>query len=201
MISQLGGSDMKRHISYISIVFLLVSNVMFIHSANAEKIGASCKKVNAKSWSGNTPITCKKNSKGKLVWTKFGSSSTPEVSYSLAVTLRELNETGPTYDPDALAICNNRGYRFPDITKTSSLEVRDANGKIMAVSLLGEATVSDALVLGSGYHSPDDCVFNFVIKLKKSDFYQFKLGDRLDQTLTFDYLVSKNWKMTLTIGI
>ena len=75
MISQLGGSDMKRHISYISIVFLLVSNVMFIHSANAEKIGASCKKVNAKSWSGNTPITCKKNSKGKLVWTKFDSSS------------------------------------------------------------------------------------------------------------------------------
>jgi hypothetical protein len=173
---------------------------MFIHSANAEKIGATCKKVNAKSWSGNTPITCKKNSKGKLVWTKFGSSSTPKVSYSLAVTLRELNETGPTYDPDALQICNNRGYRFPDITKTSSLEVRDANGKIMAVSLLGEATVSDALVVGSGYHSPDDCIFNFVIKLEKSDFYQFKLGDRLDQTLTFDYLVSKNWKMTLTIG-
>jgi hypothetical protein len=193
---------MKRHISYILIIFLLASNVTFIHSANAAKIGATCKKVNAKSWSGNTPIVCKKNSKGKLVWTKFGSSSTSEVSYSLAVTLRELNETRPTYDPDALRICNNSGYRFPDITKTSSLEVRDANGKILAVSLLGEATVSDGLVYYSGMADhPSDCIFEFVITLKKSDFYQFKLGSRLDQTLTFDYLVSKNWKLNLTIGV
>jgi hypothetical protein len=62
---------MKRYISYILIIFLLASNVTFIRSANAAKIGVTCNKVNAKSWSGNTPIICKKNSKGKLVWTKF----------------------------------------------------------------------------------------------------------------------------------
>ena len=41
----------------------------------AAKVGSSCSKVNSKSWDGETPIVCKKNTKGKLVWTLFSSNS------------------------------------------------------------------------------------------------------------------------------
>lgn len=204
MISQLGGSDMKRHISYLLIIFLLVSNVTFMHSANAEKIGATCKKLNGKSWSGNTPIVCKKNSKGKLVWTKFSPSPAPEVSYTLAITIEEVWETSAS-SSSAVSICNDYGYRFPDINKQSVIEIRDGNGKVLATSFLGDATVLDDGTYPRNrsmdwYFHTSNCVFNPVLKLKKSDFYQIRLSDRLDTVFSFEYLVSKNWQIKLWLG-
>jgi hypothetical protein len=59
---------------------LLVTGGLFFSqtpSSVAAKTGSSCKKLNATSRDGNNPLVCKKNSKGKLVWTAKNSDSKP----------------------------------------------------------------------------------------------------------------------------
>jgi hypothetical protein len=64
----------KYFIAFIILGFFLT----FLGSAQASaaKLGSPCKKINAKSWSGNTPIVCLKIS-GKLKWQKFTDKSAP----------------------------------------------------------------------------------------------------------------------------
>lgn len=64
---------MRRIASVLTIVAL--TSFGFAPISFAAKTGSSCNKSNAKAWDGEKPIVCQKNSKGKLVWTAFGSNS------------------------------------------------------------------------------------------------------------------------------
>ena len=64
---------MKKFLSLALVGLLSLGSLV---PAQAARTGAKCTKLNAKSWDGNTPIVCKKKSKGKLKWIKFGSGTT-----------------------------------------------------------------------------------------------------------------------------
>lgn len=68
---------MKKSIVALSTFALLLGSSL---PAQAARTGSACSKMNSKGWDGENPIVCKKNSKGKLVWSKFAvkpSVSTP----------------------------------------------------------------------------------------------------------------------------
>jgi len=186
------------------LIMLLLTPIEFslISSASAAKTGSSCKKVNAKDWDGNKPIVCKKNKSGKLVWTLFGASSqttkssatpTPK-NYPLSVSLTVLNAIVAVDGDLGTRICNGGGATYPDINANTGVEIRDGNGSLIATAVLGSSTV----ILNSPWGS--HCVFKPAISLKKSDFYQIKIGTRYNKSFSFDDLVLENWKIELSIG-
>ena len=186
---------MRRNSKILAIFVIFVS---FISSwpqiASAAKSGSACKKVNSKSWDGNTPVVCKKVS-GKLVWTKFGAKASASSSNTLTITLYEIGETLPASNTQASWYCDNGGYRYKDISATTGVEVRDGNSGLLATGVLGTSTVVD--VEGS---TLGNCVYKFTTNLKKSDFYQIKIGTRYDKSYSYADLVSQNWALTLYIG-
>jgi len=177
------------------LVLLLPIDFFSISSANAAKIGATCKKLNAKDWAGNTPVVCQKNKSGKLVWTKFGTTTQQAVTYTLSILLIEVGETTYAADPDAVPYCNSGGYKYKDVSATTGVEVRDGNGSLLATGVLGTATVMD--VPGT----IASCVFKSVLKLKKADFYQVKIGTRYNTSFSFADMEAKKWALSLTLGV
>jgi hypothetical protein len=163
--------------------------------AAAAKVGSSCKKLNAKDWDGNNPIVCKKNSLGKLTWTIFGSPSQATKSYNLTIGLILKSATAESSDPNAVQICNGGLFKYPDITSSTGVEIRDGNANLIGTTSLGDSTVVD--VEGSRLSS---CAFKATIKLKKSNFYQIKIGTRYDKSFSFSELEKGNWFLGLTIG-
>ena len=86
---------MKRIASTLMIVALSLFG--FLPNSSAAKLGSSCTKTNSKSWDGDKPIVCQKNSKGKLVWTAFknsaasNSSTNSSTNSSVKETLGQIN--------------------------------------------------------------------------------------------------------------
>ena len=165
----------------------------FTESANAARTGSACKKVNSKSWDGNSPIVCKKNKSGKLVWSKFSTASPVKKTYALSVQLIEVDETLPSSNDQAVWFCDNGGKAYKDIYAATGIEVRDGNSNLLATGVLGSATVVDDGALGS-------CVFQVTLDLKEADFYQIKIGRRYDKSFSFQEMVNENWKLELIIG-
>ena len=176
--------------------------------SNAAKTGSVCKKLNAKSWDGDVPIICAKK-KSKLIWVEFTpkgeSTKNPLLSPSptpsqrtdiLTITLIGIQSTFTTKEMEnAMLICRTGIYKYPDINSKTGIEIRDSGGSIIAISNLGEPTIVD----NSG-SSLGNCVFNSKVELKKSDFYQIKIGRRFDATYSYTELESKKWQIALTIG-
>ena len=190
---------LKRALMLTLASTLLITVQFFLISpASAAKTGSTCTKLNSKNWDGNNPIVCKKNSSGKLVWTKFN-ASTNEVSssskYKIAISLAEVNETLPSNDPRAVGYCNDGGYKYQDIGATTGVEIRDGNGNLLATGTLGSATVIDVpgQALGTCSYAP-------VLEVKKSDFYQIKIGTRYNKSYSFADLEKVKWQITLYIG-
>ena len=183
---------MKR-LLHLMLIMLLVTPIEFslISSASAAKTGSTCKKLNAKGWDGDKPIVCKKNKSGKLIWTVFGNSaSTYNLSISLVVYESGLNTGKPELDPPT---CGFTG-KYKDLNKKTAVEVRDGNGNLLALGVLGSPTTTP----NKPYNS--DCLYQPIIKLKKSDFYQVKIGTRYDELFSFQNLVDEQWKIPLSIG-
>ena len=69
---------MKRLLHLLLIMLLLAPiEISLISTASANEYpGSTCKKLNAKDWYGTDQIVCKKNKKGKLVWTYKNVQST-----------------------------------------------------------------------------------------------------------------------------
>ena len=186
---------MKRILNLLLVILLLIPlEFSLISIANATKTGSACKKVNAKGLDGKNPIVCKKNKSGKLVWTSIAVSTPKSVEYTLSIVLTEFNETNFTSDTDNIGLCNNGGARYKDIAATTRIEVRDGSGILLATGALGSAQVD---YLGGPMAN---CVFNPMIKLKKSDFYQIKIGNRYNESFSFIELVNQKWKIELSIG-
>lgn len=190
--------------------FSLCLGLVFIFNvtphAFAAKTGTSCKKLNAKNWDGEIPIVCAKKN-GKLIWTKFStakSSPTPtptptpsEKTNNLVITLIGISSTLSTKDLEgAMLICRTGIYKYPDLNSKTGVEVRDSSGSIVGISNLGEPTVLDNVGSSLG-----NCIFKTNISLKKSDFYQIKIGKRYDSTYSYAELDSKMWQISLTIGL
>ena len=190
--------------------FIMVSCVLIFQTplSYAAKTGSVCKKLNAKSWDGDIPIICAKK-KNKLIWVQFipkvESNKNPLLSPSptpsqrtdiLTITLIGIQSTFTTKEMEnAMLICRTGIYKYPDINSKTGIEIRDSGGSIIAISNLGEPTIVD----NSG-SSLGNCVFNSKIELKKSDFYQIKIGRRFDSTYSYMELESKKWQIALTIG-
>ena len=93
----------------ISVLFLVLLTffAMSTPSSFAVKTGSSCKKLNSKGWDGNSPVICKKNSKGKLIWTTFKETSSNTSKPTTPVTPKLFNvnvslETGFALNRGAL---------------------------------------------------------------------------------------------------
>ena len=189
-----------KRILILTLAFTLFIPVQFslLSSANAVKTGSACKKLNSKNWDGDNPIVCKKNKSGKLVWTKFKASTNgvPAAStYKITINLAEVNETLRSTDSRAVGYCNDGGYKYQDIGATTGVEIRDGNGNLLATGTLGSATVIDVpgQALGTCSYAP-------VLDVKKSDFYQVKIGTRYNKSYSFADLEKVNWQITLYIG-
>jgi hypothetical protein len=123
-------------------------------------------------------------------------NTTPASSnYKIAINLAEVNETLGSSDSRAVGYCNDGGYKYKDIGATTGVEIRDGNGNLLATGVLGSATVIDVpgQALGTCSYAP-------VLEVKKSDFYQIKIGTRYDKSFSFADLEKVNWKITLFIG-
>ncbi len=189
---------MKKVFSLFVALSLIFSIQLSLPSAaSAAKTGSSCKKLNSKSWDGEKPIVCKKNKSGKLVWTSFATKSNVPSTYEISVELMELNETFRSSDSRAIWFCNMGGKTYEDVSETTRIEIRDGNGSILATTVLGSATVVDNT---EGNLMLANCLFNPVLKVKKTDFYQIKIGKRYDSAYAFEDLVNVNWKISLTLG-
>jgi hypothetical protein len=194
---------MKRLIRFSLVFVLLLSlDVFSISSANAAKVGGVCKKLNLKDWAGNTPVVCKKNKLGKLVWTKFSTttvkvSPTPVIptTYKLNILLIEYGETLGSKSAEAVPYCNSGGYRYKDISASTGVEVRDGSGSLLATGVLGTAVVVDSPTGGLS-----SCVFKSSLDLKKTDFYQIKIGTRYNTSFSFADMEAKKWAIGLNIG-
>lgn len=189
-----------KRILVLTLAFTLFIPVQFswMSSASAAKTGSACAKLNSKNWDGNTPIICMKNKSGKLVWTKFNSSTNAVPSssqYKISINLAEINETLGSSDPRAVGYCNDGGYKYQDIGATTGVEIRDGNGNLLATGVLGSATVIDVpgQALGTCSYAP-------VLDVKKSDFYQIKIGTRYNKSFSFADLEKVKWQITLYIG-
>jgi hypothetical protein len=193
---------MKRILRFGLVLILLLSLDFFsITSANAAKMGGTCKKINLKDWAGNTPVVCQKNKSGKLVWTKFATttvkvSPTPAIptTYKLNILLIKLKDTLHSSSPESVPYCNGGGYRYNDILATTGVEVRDGNGSLLATGVLGSAVVVDTPGTASS------CVFKSSLDLKKTDFYQIKIGTRYNASFSFADMEAKKWAIGLNIG-
>jgi hypothetical protein len=192
------GSLKRFLILILAFTLFIPTQFSLMSPASAAKTGSACKKLNSKGWDGDNPIVCKKNKSGKLVWTKFNSATntTPASSkYKIAINLAEVNETLGSSDSRAVGYCNDGGYKYKDIGATTGVEIRDGNGNLLATGVLGSATVIDVpgQALGTCSYAP-------VLEVKKSDFYQIKIGTRYDKSFSFADLEKVNWKITLFIG-
>ena len=188
---------MGRRLSLVfCITAVLALIVSSIPNSYAAKTGSACKKLNAKNWDGEQPIVCKKV-KNKLVWTKFGSTSAKEILDELEITLIELNETSARGNESLTPerACDIGGFNYRDISSTTGVEVRDGNSALLATGVLGNSTV---VANSDGIYG--NCVFVVKIKLKRSDFYQIKIGRRYDASYSRADLQRDNWKIALTIG-
>ncbi len=178
------------------LIMLLVMpiEVSLSSQASAAKTGSTCKKLNAKGWDGDKPIVCKKNKSGKLIWTVFGNSpSTYNLSISLVVYESAINSGKPELDIDRLT-CGSVG-QYKDLNRKTQIEIRDGNGGLLALSALGTPTATP----NQSYNRVSDCLYQPIIKLKKSEFYQIKIGTRYDQLFSFQNLVDEQWKILLAI--
>ena len=185
---------MKRLLNLMLIMLLMVPiEVSLSSQASAAKTGSTCTKLNAKGWDGTVPIVCKKNSKGKLVWTKFNSGSVA-TNYVLTLQIAKIGDTLPSTDPDAAGYCDTGGSKYQDLNSSTGVEIRDGNGNLVATGVLGSATVID--VPGQRLST---CSFKSVYKVKKTDFYQVKIGTRFNQSYSFADLEMKNWEIGLSI--
>lgn len=105
---------MKKSIQILTMTLTFGMFFLALPDSFAVKIGSTCKKVNAKSMDGKTPVVCKKNTKGKLVWTKQSSSS------------NETNQTNSNAVPEAMLASFSSGtwgetlYRWYDISLRNS---------------------------------------------------------------------------------
>ena len=95
----------------LALIFTLSSSLLFAYvpSSFAAKIGAPCKKLNAKSWDGENPIVCKKKKKGKLVWTSFSSGSKTEANPPVNAT-----ESNSVYKEEAKTQLISNGQKIKD---------------------------------------------------------------------------------------
>jgi len=77
----------------ISVLFVVLVTffAMSTPQSFAVKAGSSCKKLNSKGWDGNSPVICKKNSKGKLIWTTFKGTSSNTSKPTAPVTPKLFN--------------------------------------------------------------------------------------------------------------
>lgn len=182
---------MKR-IKRLLVSFMLISSLSLAAAApaNAAAVGAKCSKVNAKSTAGKTPVVCKKNSAGRLVWTK-----TPVIAYTLKIVLMEIDETLSSSNSDSVSYCNSGGYRYKDIGSDTNVQVRDGAGVLIGTTRLGSAQVVDSDSGSSG-----TCVFQAKITLKKTEFYQVTIGKRYDKSFSFSELQGEGWELTLYLG-
>ena len=189
---------MKRSFSIaIMLIISLSLGAILASPASAAKTGSPCKKLNAKDWSGNQPIVCKKNNSGKLVWTKFSSNSAvkkPSVTptfENLKISLTVVNKTYGTTNPYSVEICNkSRGEG--DMWASTGVEVRDGSGSLLATGSLGTATVVDHIFGVTG-----DCLFTPTIAVKKSDFYQVVIGSWFNTSFSHADLSAKKWILSL----
>lgn len=185
---------MKRLLNLMLIMLLIVPiEVSLSSQASAAKTGSTCTKLNAKGWDGNVPIVCKKNSKGKLVWTKFNSQPVA-TNYVLTVQLVKIGDTLSSTSPEAAGYCNTGASKYQDLNSSTGVEIRDGNGNLVATGVLGSATVIDVPGQRLG-----TCSFKSVFQVKKADFYQVKIGTRFNQSYSFADLEIKNWKIDLSI--
>ncbi len=182
---------MKRLLHLMLIMLLVMPiEVSLSSQASAAKAGSTCKKLNAKGWDGNKPIVCKKNKSGKLIWTVFGNSaSTYDLSISLVVYESAVNSGKPELDS---LTCGFIG-KYKDLNRKTAIEIRDGNGGLLALSALGSPTATP----NQSYNS--DCLYQPIIKLKKSEFYQVKIGTRYDKLFSFQNLIDEQWKISLAI--
>ena len=195
---------MKRFLRLLLVMALLTPfEYSLISGANAAvaKAGGTCTKLNSTSTVNGYKFTCVKSGK-KLVWSKgvkvvIKATPTPtptSIDYELSIELTENNETNFTSNTDNIGYCNNGGARYKDISATTQVEIRDGSGKLLATGVLGSAQV---VYLGGPMAN---CIFNPIIKFKKSDFYQVKIGNRYNASFSFTELVNQEWKIKLSIG-
>lgn len=185
---------MRRLLNLMLIMLLMVPiEVSLSSQASAAKTGSTCKKLNAKGWDGNVPIVCKKNSKGKLVWTKFNSGSVA-TNYAITLQIAKIGDTLLSTDSRAAEYCDTGGSKYQDLNSSTGVEIRDGNGNLVATGVLGFATVID--VPGQALST---CSFESVFQVKKVDFYQVKIGTRFNQSYSFADLENKKWRINLTI--
>jgi hypothetical protein len=189
-----------KRVLILILAFTLFTPAQFslMSPASAAKTGSACKNLNSKSWDGDSPIVCKKNLSGKLVWTKFNSATnatSASSKYKITINLAEINETLGSSDSRAVGYCNDGGYKYQDIGATTGVEIRDGNGNLLATGVLGSATVIDVpgQALGTCSYAP-------VLEVKKSDFYQIKIGTRYNKSYSFADLEKANRKISLFIG-
>lgn len=177
------------------LIMALLAPIEFslISPASAAKTGSTCKKLNAKGWDGEKPIVCKKNTKGKLVWTKFNSQPVA-TNYALTLQMAKIGDTLRSTSPEAAGYCDSGGSKYQDLNSSTGVEIRDGNGNLVATGVLGSATVID--VPGQNLST---CSFESVFKVKKVDFYQVKIGTRFNQSYSFADLEKKKWRINLSI--
>ena len=122
-------------------------------------------------------------------------AATPAANnYVITITLMKIGDTLPSTDTRAVSYCNEGGYKYKDLRSSAGVEIRDGNGNLVAVGVLGSATVID--VPGQRLST---CSFKSVFQVKKADFYQVKIGTRFNQSFSFADLEMKNWEIELSI--
>lgn len=199
-ITQLYSKYMKSKFKSVSVLIILVLfATSWIPNASAAKVGSACKMLNAKGWDGNTPIICKKNSKNKLVWSKFSPSNPTSSTYSLSIRLVKYYDTLQNSNSNSVNLCTAGGLKYTDVIPTTPIEIRDGSGNLIATSTLGSPTVED-IVNPNSFLTMGNCVYMPTIKLKVADFYQVKIGSRYSNSFSLSDLAAKGWKIELALG-
>ena len=197
---------MKRFI-HVLVIISLLSPVEYCLMSNANaaaaKAGGTCTKLNSKSTVKGYKFTCVKSGK-RLVWSKgvkvlVKATPTPVIeTNAITIILSKFANTYPIADSRAATKCDEGGDKFKDLYRYSGVQISDGAGIVLASGFLGSATVVTSFPNEPG-SMPADCIFTAVLKVKKSDFYKIKIGDRFDQVFPYSYFVEKNWQ--LKVGI
>jgi hypothetical protein len=90
--------------------------------------------------------------------------------------------------------CDAAAVGYPDIHTGTAAMVRDAAGKVVGSTALGEGRFRLSVLRG------DDCVFAFSVKVPDSDHYEIEVGNRGATTFTRADLERTSWKAALVIG-
>lgn len=187
------------------LAFVLMSSLLFFTSPSsfAAKTGSACKKINAKSWDGDTPIVCKKK-KGKLIWSKFSDSTSTskntkpdsnDITFEVVIIEREAvgqislySDQGDGSDSHGLRVCSQESIRwiggvkiinYLKVTSATELKLKDASSVVVGLEKASKVSWQKTGMYtsqdGTSTYPKGTCSFAATFKVKAGDFFSLEI--------------------------